>query len=117
MQRETQFSLAAAFLILLNAVGLIVVTTWFPNIMPTLPGSSGNDPNLMYTLASLGLVFGFLVLLGSALLQLKPDNKKIWGATILAFSVPSLIMGGGFIIGFILGIIAGYSAISRKNKN
>ena len=34
---------------------------------------------------------------------------------IIVFSIPSVIMGGGFIIGFILGIIGGAKAISKKS--
>ena len=36
------------------------------------------------------------------------------GNRILAFSIPSVIMGGGLIIGFILGIAGGALALSRK---
>jgi hypothetical protein len=32
------------------------------------------------------------------------------------FSIPSVVTGGGFIIGFILGIIDGKSALSWKPK-
>jgi hypothetical protein len=32
------------------------------------------------------------------------------------FSIPSVITGGGFIIGFILGIIGGKLALSGKPK-
>jgi hypothetical protein len=33
---------------------------------------------------------------------------------IIVFSIPSVITGGGFLIGFILGIIGGALALSSK---
>jgi hypothetical protein len=33
---------------------------------------------------------------------------------IILLSIPSVITGGGFIIGFILGIVGGVMALSRK---
>jgi hypothetical protein len=103
-------------LILSNAVLLGVVAKWFIGIMPTLPGSSGNDPTFLIELATVGLIFGVLVLLGALMLHVKPANKKAWGIMIIVFSLPSVIMGGGFIIGFILGIIGGKLAFSGKPK-
>jgi len=101
------FSLMAVILILCNAVALGIVARWFIGIMPVLPGSIGNDPTLLLELASVGLICGFLVLLGTLMLKRKPANKKGWGIMIIVFSVPSVIMGGGFIVGFIFGIQAG----------
>src|SRR5512135_710521 len=98
------FSLTGGILIIINAVLLGVVAKWFIEIMPILPGSSGNDPTLLMGLAAFGLVFGVLVLLGALMLRSKLLNKKIWGIVIIVFSIPSVIMGGGFIIGFIFGI-------------
>jgi hypothetical protein len=110
-------SLMAGILILSNAVALGVVGRWFIGIMPTLPGSSGNDATLLIGLATVGLLFGFIVLLGALMLYYKPTNKKAWGIIVIVFSIPSVIMGGGFIIGFILGIIGGKLALSGKIKN
>ena len=42
------------------------------------------------------------------------DRKKAWGIMIMVFSLSSVITGGGFIIGFILGIIGGTFALSWK---
>jgi hypothetical protein len=109
-------ALAAGVLIIINAVLLGVVAKWFIGIMPTLPGSTGNDPMLLIGLATLGLILGVIVLLGALMLHIKPANKKSWGIMIIVFSVPSVIMGGGFIIGFILGIIGGKIAYSEKLK-
>jgi len=50
------------------------------------------------------------------MLRFKPVNKKAWGIIIVVFSLPSVVTGGGFIIGFILGIIGGASALSRKPR-
>ena len=110
------FSLTAGILIITNAVLLGVVAKWFIGIMPTLPGSSGNDPTLLLGLATVGLIFGVLVLVGALMLRSNPVNKKIWGIVIVVFSIPSVIMGGGFIIGFILGIIGGVKAVKLKTE-
>ena len=84
---------------------------------PRFQDRSGNDPTLLIGLATVGLILGFIVLLGALMLHYKPANKKAWGIMIIAFSIPSVIMGGGFIIGFILGIIGGKLALSEKPKN
>jgi hypothetical protein len=110
------FSVIAAILILINALLLGVVARWFIGIMPTLPGSSGNDPMVLYSLSAAGSVFGVLVLLGALMIKKAPRNRKVWGILIMAFSVPTVIMGGGFIVGFILGIIGGVSAIRQKHQ-
>ena len=106
----------AGILIVSNAVLLGVVARWFIGIMPTLPGSSGNDPTFLIELAVLGLILGVLVLLGAIMLSIKPVNKNLWGVMIIVFSIPTVVMGGGFIIGFILGILGGKIAFSRKTR-
>ncbi len=116
MRREILFSLIAAVLILSNAVGLSVVTMWFPRMMPTLPGTPSNDPVIMYGLSIVGMVLGFPILLSSVLLKLKSNHRKAWSAIVLVSSVPSVIMGGGFIVGFILGTASGILAFSIKNN-
>jgi Family of unknown function (DUF6114) len=109
-------SLIAGILILSNTVLLGVAARWFPGMIPTLPGSSANDTTVLYRLTAVGLIFGILVLLGAIMLHFKPVNKKAWGIMILVFSIPSVITGGGFLIGFILGIIGGALALSRKSN-
>jgi hypothetical protein len=112
--KDFTLSLIAGILILSNSALLGVVARWFLGIMPTLPGSSGNDPMVFYTLSAIGIIFGVLVTFGAIMLRNKSANKKVWGAMIIAFSIPSVITGGGFIIGFLLGIIGGKISLSGK---
>ncbi len=114
-KRAFRLSVIAGILILVNAVSVAAAATWFPWIMPTLPGSSGNDPMVLYTVASIGFICAILVLVGAIMLRSKPEHRKAWGALTIVFSIPSVVTGGGFIIGFILGIIGGVSAFSRKS--
>ena len=109
-------SLIAGILIISNSALLGAAATWFPWIIPALPGSSANDTTVLIRLAAVGLIFGVLVLLGAIMLHIKPVDKKVWGIIIVVFSIPSVVTGGGFIIGFILGIIGGALALSRKPK-
>lgn len=109
-------ALTGGILIIINAVLLGIVGKWFIGIMPILPGSSGNDPTLFLELASVGLILGILILLCAQLLHSKPAKKNAWGIMLIGFSIPSVIMGGGFIIGFILGIISGAITLSRKGQ-
>ena len=108
-------SLTAGILISSNTMLLGVATTWFPGMIPTIPGLA-NDTTVLYRLTAVGLIFGALVLLGAMMLQVRPINKKAWGIIIAVFSIPSVITGGGFIIGFMLGIIGGAKALSWKPK-
>ena len=110
-----KLSLIAGILILSNTALLGAATTWFLWIIPILPGSSANDTTLLYQLTALGLIFGVLVLLDAMMLHKKPANKKVWGIIIVLFSIPSVITGGGFLIGWILGILGGVSAL-RQSK-
>jgi hypothetical protein len=110
-------SLIAGILIISNSALLGAAATWFPWIIPTLPGSSANDTTFLIRLAAVGLLFGVLVSIGAIMVRTKPVSKKAWGTMVIVFSIPSVITGGGFIIGFILGIIGGASAFSaRANK-
>jgi hypothetical protein len=109
-------SLVAGLLIVCNAVAVGVAGAYFPWIFPTLPGSDSNATVPFTTIAVIALTCGALTLFAAMMLRIKPENKKAWGILIIAFSIPSIITGGGFIIGFILGIIGGARAINLKPK-
>ena len=94
-----------------NSALVGAAAVWFPWVIPVLPGSSANDTALLFNLAAVGLILGVLVLLGALMQRIKPANKKAWGIMIVVFSIPSVITGGGFIIGFILGVIGGALAV------
>jgi hypothetical protein len=107
-------SLIAGLLIVCNAVAVGVAATWFPWIFPTLPGANNNAAVPFATITIVGLVSGVLILFGALMLNGKPASSKAIGTVIIVFSVPSIVTGGGFIIGFILGIIGGVKALRWK---
>jgi len=107
-------SFVAGILILINSLAVGVAVSWFPWIFPTLPGSDNNAAVPFASITIVGLVCGVLVLLGALLLYYKPLNSKETGIVIIGFSIPSVLAGGGFIIGFILGIIGGVKAFRWK---
>lgn len=114
--RAFLLSLTAGILILSNSALLGAAATWFPWVIPTLPGSADNSTVPFASLTVVGLICGVLVLLGAMMLRRRPVNKKAWGIMIVLFSIPSVLTGGGFIIGFILGIMSGAKALSWKPK-
>lgn len=109
-KRAFTLSLIAGLLIICNAVAVGVAGAYFPWIFPTLPRSDNNATVPFTTISVIALVCGALVLFAAIMLRIKAENKKTWGILIMAFSIPSVITGGGFIIGFILGIIGGVKA-------
>jgi hypothetical protein len=58
------------------------------------------------------VVLGVIVILG-ALLNRKPTRLREGGITVLAFSVLSILGGGGFLAGVILGVIGAAIALSH----
>jgi hypothetical protein len=63
-------------------------------------------------LGIVSVVLGVMVILGALLLN-KPDRARQGGITVLAFSVLSILAGGGFIAGTILGVVGGAFALSE----
>lgn len=53
------------------------------------------------------------VLASALMLQIKPEHSLLWGGAAVALSGVSTIIGGGFIIGFILGAIGGLLSVIK----
>jgi hypothetical protein len=63
--------------------------------------------------AVIGAVFGIIVIVGAILIY-KPGREVFGGVLVLIFSLLSILAGGGFTIGLILGIIGGILGILKK---
>ena len=75
----------------------------------------GLEDSISYSMGLLGIVFGVIVIVASVMLYLNPNQRQLWGALIIAFSVISVMSCmGGMGIGLILGIIGGVLAILWK---
>jgi len=61
----------------------------------------------------IAVVFAVLILLGAVLIYL-PGKETIGGVIVLVFSILSILTGGGFLAGFILGIVGGALALIKK---
>jgi hypothetical protein len=63
----------------------------------------------------LAVVFGILVIVGAIMINSgEPARVRTGGILVLIFSVISLLAGGGFFIGFILGLVGGILALTWK---
>ena len=96
-------SLIGGIFILLN--GLII------SVVGTVIAISFLSVGIM--LVALGLVFGVIVILGAALMR-DPQKVKVGSILVLVFSIFSLPIGGGFIIGFLLGLIGGILGLTWR---
>lgn len=61
-----------------------------------------------------GLILGFAVVLSAIMLNANPREHVTWGIMIVVFSVLSIVIGGGFVIGLILGLIGGILALVQE---
>ena len=106
-------SLIAGVLILLNGA----VIGFVPGLIAAIPGASavpGFVGGILWTVSIVILVFGVIVLLSAVMLYQNPMRKTTWGVLILLFSILSIVGGGGFLVGTILGIIGGALALAWK---
>jgi hypothetical protein len=100
-------AIVSAVLILLNSVALLSPGFWGP---PTNWSSIfwwlGGPTGLGQSIATLiGVISGFIVMTGGIMMVLR---RGVLGAAVaLPFAVISIIMGGGFIVGMVLGIVSG----------
>jgi len=66
----------------------------------------------------LGVVAGVIVLVFGILVYVQPQHHVAYGAIILVFSIVSLLsFFGGFVVGFILGLVGGVLAIAHKPES
>jgi hypothetical protein len=115
LSKAHKLSFIAGLMITGNTALLGAAVRWFPEVIPVLPGSDNNASVPFTELVVIGLTLGCLVLIGATLLRINPANRKIWGAMIALFSAPSVLTGGGFVVGFIIGIIGGVKAYTLTN--
>lgn len=60
------------------------------------------------------LFCGGIILYSSYRLHTMPQEAKTYGTVILIVSIAGIFAGNGFLLGSVLGIIAGIMAISKK---
>src|SRR5438552_18773710 len=75
---------------------------------------AGAAAGLFLIYGAVGLIFAILVLVGDVKVWMKAQSHVAAGVIILLFSLFSIISGGGFIIGLILGIVRGILRIAWK---
>lgn len=64
----------------------------------------------------IGILLGLMIIYAAVRLNAQPNEHVSWGAVIIVFSMISLVVvGGGFILGFLLGLIGGILAIAWKD--
>lgn len=106
-------SLIGGILIIITGAILAFAGTLITAMIGSFPGAEG----AMATLGAISyipLVFGILVIVGAVLMK-NPAKAKIGAILVLIFSILSLltIVGSGFFIGAILGIIGGALGLKK----
>ncbi len=82
-------------------------------------GSIWGDTALgaIYSVVVTGTIFGLVVIYCAYRLRKTPSQKITWGALAMLFSVFGLVtIGGGFVIGFVLGIVGGALAVRQGQE-
>lgn len=101
-------SIISGILILINGAIVIVAGGLAEEILPGMGA-------IISAVGFVGLIFGILVLIGAVLMySIDPGKVKIGAILVLIFSILSIFTGGGFFIGFILGLIGGILGLVWK---
>jgi len=107
-------SLIASVFIMLNALIYAFLTTIFAIYEQVRYIISGRPIEVSFLflpgfiiliLTAIGLICGIIVLIGTYMLY--RGKKTVGGIFVIIGSIISLTIGGGFFIGFLLGIIGG----------
>ena len=117
MNEEKTVTAAAAptvaYLLGLIAGVLVVLNGLFLVLTGATLGLALGDGALPFGLA--GAVVGAAMIVAALSLDARPDRHVRWGAVLIAGSAASLVLvGGGFLIGFILGLVAGILAMAWR---
>ncbi len=61
----------------------------------------------------IAIIFAILILIGAYFIY-SPGKETVGGIMVLIFAALSIITGGGWLIGFILGIVGGILGLLKK---
>jgi len=102
-------SLVAGILTLACALGILVspALVIFAVLMYLVTGISAT------WVLILGVLAGFLMIAG-ALVLYQPGYGTLGGIIVMVSSLVGLLAGGGFILGFVLGLIGGALSLTQK---
>lgn len=108
-------SLIGGIFILLSGLVVAVVLGIFGGAISMVPGMEFMG-GAIALFGLLGLIFGILVIVGAVMMNSGVQSKVKTGSVIvLVFSILSLVtVGGGFLIGFILGLIGSILGLTWK---
>ena len=107
-------SLAAGIIIV---IGSSVSSFWHTTFFPQMGWMMGQQFESGIILSSiLGIVFGAVVIVGAVLMYKKPLQTRQWGVIVLVASALSFVGMRGFMIGGILGVIAGVILLMKNEE-
>jgi hypothetical protein len=114
-------SLAGGILILIDAILLILLSTLFLTSVVIYDHQMINITSLnplFIIIPLIGIICSAVVIFGSILINTGDHSKvRLGGILVVIFSVISIIAGGGFLIGLILGLVGGILALVWKPKD
>jgi len=109
-------SLISGILILLGGIVGAIIGIIGGAAISIIPGF-GWLGGLIIILGFLGLIFGIIVIIGAVMINSGEKDKVRTGSLlVLIFSILSLFVGGtgGFVIGFILGLVGSILGLTWK---
>jgi len=106
---------AAMVLAIIGGLFILLSGIWLAEVGSILSLlTSGLGGGVLILLGAFGAVLGVLILVLGVLVYIQPQHHVVFGALILLLSIISLTSLGGFILGFILALIAGILALVWK---
>jgi hypothetical protein len=90
-----------------------LVAIFFSSIYYAIVLSLGVGISIFF-LGIMLIILGLIVYTSAYSLTRSPDQHVIIGASIIVFSTLALVLGGGYIIGSVMGIVGGIVAIVSR---
>jgi hypothetical protein len=107
-------SLIGGILILIGGIGHAFLGAICGSLVSMIPGAESAG-GVIFLYMSLGLICGIIVIIGAVMInKAEPAKVKTGSVLVLVFSIISIISGGGFYIGTILGIVGGILGLVWK---
>ena len=106
----SELSLIAGSLILAAAILSLRHVVFFPD-MRWMMGTQLSGHVLVTSIV--GIASGAMIIVGGIMIYAKPLHIRKWGILVWFFSSLSFFGIGGFLVGGILGIIAGFLAVTK----